>query len=41
MDKRIHKKTGEEHQKYLQYRHRGSRVKSVKEYDHRKFKKGE
>ena len=41
MDKRMNKKTGEELQAYLQFRRRGSRVKSVKEYDRRKFKKGE
>lgn len=44
MDKRMNKKTGEELQQYLQFRRRGrrgSRVKSAKEYDRRKFKKGE
>ena len=41
MDKRMNKKIGEELQQYLQFRRRGSRVKSAKEYDRRKFKKGE
>lgn len=41
MDKRMNKKTGEELQAYLQFRRRGSRVKSAKEYDRRKFEKGE
>lgn len=41
MDKRMNKKAGEELQQYLQFCRRGSRVKSVKEYDRRKFKKGE
>lgn len=41
IDKRANKKTGEELQQYLQFRRRGSRVKSAKEYDRRKFKKGE
>lgn len=41
MDKRMSKKTGEELQQYLQFRRRGSHVKSAKEYDRRKFKKGE
>ena len=40
-DKRINKKTGEELQQYLAFRRRGHRVKSAKEYDRRKFKKGE
>ena len=40
-DNRVNKKTDEELQQYLQFRHRGSRVKSAKEYDRRKFKKGE
>lgn len=40
-DKRVNKKTDEELQQYLQFRRRGSRVKSAKEYDRRKFKKGE
>jgi hypothetical protein len=39
MDKRMNKKTGEKLQQYLQFRRRGSRVKSAKEYDRRKFKK--
>jgi hypothetical protein len=41
MDKRVNKKTGEELQQYLQFRRRGSRVKSAKEYGRKKFKKGE
>lgn len=41
MDKRMNKKTGEELQQYLQFRRRGSCVKSAKEYNRRKFKKGE
>lgn len=40
MDKRVNKKTDEELQQYLQFRRRGSRVRSAKEYDRRKFKKG-
>ena len=39
--KEVNKKKGEELQQYLQFRRRGSRVKSAKEYDRRKFKKGE
>ena len=41
MDKRVNKKTGEELQQYLTFCRRGSRVRSAKEYDRRKFKKGE
>jgi hypothetical protein len=41
MDKRVNKKTGEELQQYLQWRRRASRVPSGKEYNRRKFKKGE
>ena len=44
MDKRIFKKTGEELQNYLQFKQRGSNVKSRKgkgSYDRRKFKNSE
>ena len=39
IDKRVNKKTGEELQAYLQFRRRGSVVKSAKEYNRQKFKK--
>lgn len=41
MDKRANKKTGAELQAYLQFRRRGSCVKSGKQYNRQKFKKGE
>ena len=44
MDKQVFKKTGEELQQFLDFRKRGSFVKSKKgkgSYDRSKFKKGE
>lgn len=41
MDKRVNKKSGEELQQYLQFRRRAARVPSGKEYNRRKFKRGE